>query len=229
VTARNLILAFNSATFLVSIWSHFFTILAQGHNILDHPDYNPNGPHFLVYDPAIIDVATPSYIDVMIILDRIQALHIDGEKNRFKVMFVVGDQQTYERMCILLMDHPERYRWCIPMNGDFHFVAHVVAAFHILYFRPFTAWIARKLGFDKVIKEGDDNVTNFKHYDHFYLLVTAAITRLLLEIVEPALLAFPSTLLERVKNNAGNATMLSFLSALLCLTSLTSLPIKLHT
>jgi hypothetical protein len=39
----------------------------------------------------------------MRILDRIQTLHIDGEKNRFKVMFVVGDQQTYDRMCVLVM------------------------------------------------------------------------------------------------------------------------------
>ena len=196
--------AFNCTAFLVSFWSHFFTLSAEGHDILEHPDHNPHGPHFLIYDPALIDVATASYIDVMQILDRIQTLHVDGEKNAFKVMFVVGDQQTFDRMCVLLMDHPERYRWCIPMNGDFHFVAHVVAAFHILYFRPFTAWISTHVGFDKVIKEGDDNVTNFKHYDHFYLLVTAAISRLLLEVVDPGLLCFTSTLLERAKHNAGS-------------------------
>jgi len=141
----------------------------------------------------------------MIILDRIQALHIDGEKNGFKVIFVVCDQQTYDRMCVLVMDHPVRYRWCIPMNGEFHFVAHVVAAFHKQYFPPFTAWISERLGFDQVIKEDDDNVTNFKHYEYFYLLVTAAITRLLSEIVDPVLLASPSTLLERTKHNSGNA------------------------
>ena len=122
-------------------------------------------------------------------------------------MFLVGDQQTYDRMCVLVMDHPERYRWCIPMNGDFHFVAHVVAAFHALYFLPFTARVATALGFDRVIKRDDDNVTNFKHYDHFYLLMTAAIVNILCEVVDHGLLAFPAILLEQVKHNKGMNSM----------------------
>lgn len=203
MAALSIITAFNCSIFLVNFWTHFFQICALGHNVLEHPEYDPFGPHFYIYDPALIDVATASYIDVMHILDRIQSRHVDGEKNAFKVMFVVGDQQTYDRMCVLVMDHPDRYRWCIPMNGDFHFVAHVVSAFHILYYRPFAACIANKLGFDKVVKEVDDNIANFKHYDHFYLLLTAAISRLLYEVVSPALLAFPFTFLERIKNNAG--------------------------
>jgi hypothetical protein len=87
------------------------------------------------------------------------------------------------------------------MNSHFHFVAHVVAAFDALYFLPFTAWIATALGFDQVIKRDDDNVTNFKHYDHFYLLMTTAIVNVLCEEVDHGLLAFPSALLEQVKHD----------------------------
>ena len=105
------------------------------------------------------------------------------------------------------MDHPDRNRWCIPMNGDFHFVAHVVAALDALYFLPFTAWIATALGFDQVIKRDDDNVTNFKHYDHFYLLMTTAIVNVLCEEVDHGLLAFPSVLLEQVKHDKGMSSM----------------------
>jgi hypothetical protein len=192
-----LIALFNQDLYLTECWTHFIGLCLPGHDILDHPFYDPQGPHFYIYDPALIDVATASYVDVMQILDRIQRLHIDGEKNSFRVMFVVGDQQTYDRMCVLVMDHPERYRWCIPMNGDFHFVAHVVAAFHALYFLPFTSRIAT----DRVIKRDDDNVTNFKHYDHFYLLVTAAVVNVLCEVVDHGLLALPAILLEQVKQN----------------------------
>jgi hypothetical protein len=207
-----LIELFNLDLYLTDCWTHYFGVCISGQDILDHPFYDPQGPHFYIYDPALIDIATASYLDVMRILDRIQTLHIDGEKNRFKVMFVVGDQQTYDRMCVLVMDHPDRYRWCIPMNGDFHFVAHVVAAFHALYFLPFTAWIATALGFDKVIKRDDDNVTNFKHYDHFYLLMTTAIVNVLCEVVDPGLLIYPSVLLEQVKQNKGMISMSNLLA-----------------
>ena len=88
-----------------------------------------------------------------------------------------------------------------PMNGDFHFVAHVVAAVHNLYFLPFTAWIVEKIGFDKVIKLNDDNVTNFKHFDHFYLLLTLAIMTLLSDMLDPALLSYSFDAFESSVNN----------------------------
>jgi len=140
----------------------------------------------------------------MRILDSIQALHVDGIKNTFRAIFVVRDQQTYDRMYALIFEHPERYRWCIPMNGDFHFVAHTIAAFHGLYFLPLTKWIVDKLGFDKVIKADDDNITKWKQYDHFYQLITLAILKLLSESYAVAVLRYPSILLEQVKQNKGN-------------------------
>jgi len=196
-----MVATFDSALFLGAIWTHFVELHVAGTCILDHPAYDPRGAHFIIYDPALIDVSTAAYVDVIKILDSIQQLHVDGIKNEFKVVFVVGDQQTYDRMCALIILHPDRFRWCIPMNGDFHFVAHVVAAVHNLYFLPFTAWIVEKIGFDKVIKLNDDNVTNFTHYDHFYLLLTLAIMTLLSDVLDPTLLSFPSVLLEKVKNN----------------------------
>ena len=62
--------------------------------------------------------------------------------------------------------------------------------------------------FQKVIKDNDDNIANFKHYDHFYLLLTLAIMSLLCEIVDPVLLNFPSALLDQVKNNKGTSEAL---------------------
>jgi len=118
-------------------------------------------PIFNIYDPALIGVATASYIDVMAILDSIQSLDADGTKNKFKAVFVVGDQQTYDRMCVLVMDYPERYRWCIPMNGDFHFVAHVAAAFHALYCLPFTSWISSTAGLIKSLLQTSSTMITF--------------------------------------------------------------------
>ena len=88
----------------------------------------------------------------------------------------------------------------------------VLFTVHILDFKY--SW------FDKVI------IANFKHYDHFYLLLTYAIIRLLGETIDVGLLAFPLTLLEQVKQNKGSALNLIVYDSLICfnfLTSLTSL------
>jgi len=181
----------------------------EGCSILDHPDYQPNGSHFYIYDDAIIDSSTASYLEAEIILNTIQALHIDGGKNSFKIMFLVGDQQLYDRVCVLVNRCPEQYSWVITIAGDFHFTGHVLSCFNELCFLRFTSTIVHALGFEKVIKYKDDNITHFKHYDHFYLLLTVGILRFLSDIVEPALLASLELLLAQVSGHQGQ--LFSFL------------------
>lgn len=183
--------SFNISMMLTTFWAHFLSIHLSGDCVLHHPSYDPKGSHFYIYDPALFDISTAAYVDVIRIMDSIQQLHVDGVKNSFRAVFVVGDQQTYDRMCALIVEQPERFRWCIPMNGDFHFVAHTIAAFHDLYFLPFTKWIVDKLGFDKVIKANDDNITKWKQYDHFYQLITFSIIKLLSESLDTAVLQYP--------------------------------------
>jgi hypothetical protein len=184
-------------------WQHFVEVHAQGFNILHHPAYDPHGPHFYIYDDAIIDSSTASYVEAGLILNTIQALHIDGGKNSFNNMFVVGDQQLYDRMCVLVMRHREQYNWAIPLDGNWHFTAHCVGCFNDLYFLPFSGSIAIELGFGKVIKHKDDNITHFKHYDHFYLLLTLGIVSFLHEILDPAVLSSPEIILGQVSTHSG--------------------------
>ena len=89
------------------------------------------------------------------------------------------------------------------MNGDFHFVAYTLAAFHHLHFPPFTKWIVDKTGYEKSIKKDDDNITHFKHYDHFYQLITLAILTVLTESLDPAVMSMPKVLIEQCKANKG--------------------------
>ena len=133
--------SFNISMMLTTFWAQFLSIHLSGDCVLHHPSYDPKGCHFYIYDPALFDISTAAYVDVVQIMDSIQQLHVDGVKNSFRAVFVVGDQQTYDRMCALIVEQPERFMWCIPMNGDFYFVAHTIAAFHELYFSPFTKWI----------------------------------------------------------------------------------------
>jgi hypothetical protein len=73
-------------------------------------------------------------------------------------MFLVGDQQLYDRVCVLVNRCPEQYSWVVPtIAGDFHCNGHVLSFFKELWFLPFTSTIERALGFEKVIKYKDDN------------------------------------------------------------------------
>ena len=98
-----------------------------------------------------------------------QILYADGKTILQQVMFVVGDRHTPNVWSHVrtYMAHPVWFNWCIPMNVELPFIAHVVVAvFHSLNFISLTAWTANKAGFDKAIVEYDDNSTNFKHYDN---------------------------------------------------------------
>ena len=121
-----------------------------GFNVLDHPDYQPKESTFYIYDDAIIDSSTASYHEAETILNTIQALHIDGGKNSFKNMFLVGDQQLYDRVCVLVKRCPEQYSWVVPLAGDFHFTGHVLSCstssgFCHLLQQLYTRWDLKKL------------------------------------------------------------------------------------
>ena len=117
----------------------------------------------------------------------------------------MGDQLLYDQIFNLITQHPVRYSWVIPENGDLHFGGHSVGSFHDLWYLPFTSWVVRKLGpgFEKVIKEKDDNTTHSKHDCHFYLLLTLSIVILLHETLDHALLKDHSALLELATHKKG--------------------------
>ena len=61
-----------------SCWTHFFHIMLDGDNVLDHPDYEPGGAHGVIYDEPVLDVSTAAYPDVMKVLDAIQSQFVDN-------------------------------------------------------------------------------------------------------------------------------------------------------
>ena len=144
--------------------------------------------------------------DVEETLDAIQARHVDGARHAFKNVFVVGDQQMYDRVVNLKLLHPDRYSWVIPIAGEFHFFAHCVDAVHKLYWSPLVGWVVDKLEFSKIVKENEDNITHFKQYDRFYQLLTLAVVVVLHSTVPMDLLMNPMQLLAMCKDNAGGNT-----------------------
>lgn len=140
-------------------------------------------------------------------LNEMLQQHVHGGQHRYKVVFVHGDQQMYDRMIFLILEQPMVYKAIIPCAGDFHFTAHSIDAVHRLYWNPLSGWVVTKLEFEKVVKENDDNITHYKQYDHFYQLLTLAIFTVLIDVVPMDLLAQPLLLLALTRSNKGSATL----------------------
>ena len=176
--------------------SHFTQIHHEGMKITDHPAYMPpDGPEFVVYEDPLLNCGTAKVADVQKILDRIQDEHVD-RGTRKKVIFVVGDQQTIDRILTCKLAFPTKYNWCIPVAGDFHFLCHSVAATHDLWWIPASSWAVEKLNSITENKPPgqSDNIAEFKHYDRWYTLLTVSILTLLHRISPHLVLQDPEEL-----------------------------------
>ena len=64
------------------IFSHFMGVQASGYNVTDHPDFDPRGPVFYIYDKAVMNVSTGAYIEVELVLEAIFLDHVVGKNFR---------------------------------------------------------------------------------------------------------------------------------------------------
>ena len=117
---------------------------------------------------------------------------------------------------------PRQFSLVVPIAGfSLHWSCPIM--FQRTQVLPFDSTIVNALGFEKVIKYKDDNITHFKHYDHFYLLRSVGILKFPSEIVDPALLASPELLLAQllgIKVNdaffVSNHHLISFCTGCCC-------------
>ena len=74
-----------------------------------------------------MNVGTASYDDNRRML-RLVYDHHCAVQPAVSHVFVIGDEQTFERMMKIKQAEPMGYEWLIPMPGDFHFTAHTMHA-----------------------------------------------------------------------------------------------------
>jgi hypothetical protein len=88
--------------------------------------------------------------------------------------------------------------------------AHGVAS-ALFWYRSLSQWAEQTLGWHKTIKEDWCSVTEWQHYDRFYLLLSWAITAYLTEIVPLHVRLQPSQLMAAVDGNATASMLVRFL------------------
>ena len=195
----------------LDLWLSFMSLAAAGGDILARPAGPPPEPTKLVYMDPVLDVGTAKYADVDLVLHRILAYYITTAFVAASVVLLVGDQQSYHRMIWVKKYHPTNNDWFVPLPGEFHFVANLLMALHRLWYRSLSQWAEQKLGWRNTIKEDWGSVTEWHHYDRFYLLLISAITTYLTEIVPLHVRLQPSQLMTAVAGNATASMLVRFL------------------
>ena len=120
-----------------SVWN-FFAGLAADLDIgvpcfalIRHPDYTPEGADSITYEYHVPTThGTADYEDNKAVLARIR---IRKENLGLKLVFVIGDQQSYSRMVWLKRKETSDYLWLVPFPGEFHFAVHMLMGIHILW------------------------------------------------------------------------------------------------
>ena len=75
--------------------------------------------------------ATTTTYGEMLEFVREESLRMLSHKPNY--LFVIGDQQTYERMIHLKNNYPDLFWWLIPIPGEFHVCAHMLECIYHLF------------------------------------------------------------------------------------------------
>ena len=84
-----------------------------------------------------------------------------------------GDQQTWIKFYMMHKRDPEKYRWLIPVPGEWHWTWHILKAIYIMYYDTILLPLALELGFSRLDKE----VKDFHYAEDLLEMVTLAIVR----------------------------------------------------
>ena len=130
--------------------------------------------HYVVHE-ALMNTNTASYDDNSRMLQHtLDEIRKEPSNANLRFIFVVGDQQTYDRMVNLLSDHRDgSYAWLIPMPGEFHVIAHVCHLIYRMFWKDLFLPLLNP--FDRKHLSFDMKVEEFNTHEEFLLVVGSAV------------------------------------------------------
>ena len=90
-------------------------------------------PTILWVNRPMLDTNTASYNDNGEMLEFVREESLRMLSHKPNYLFVIGDQQTYERMIHLKNNYPDLFWWLIPIPGEFHVCAHMLECIYHLF------------------------------------------------------------------------------------------------
>ena len=96
------------------------------------------------------------------------------------------------------------------LPGEWHFMVHLLLAFHILYWQCMLAHIVVALGWEKTVK-GKWSVEKFEHHERFHELLIVCLVQYMIEVVPIQYLYEPRDLLQSVEGNVTSSLAIHYL------------------
>ena len=130
-----------------------------------------NPTQFWVY-PPILKCNTASYEDNQYILWRLK-MYMEMRNPGMTHAFVVGDEQTFQRMIHMKQLDKFAYSWLIPMPGEFHMACHMLHCEYRLFYKAILKPVAVQT--HKTNIHHDHKVQQFNVHELYYLTVVQAV------------------------------------------------------
>jgi len=188
-----------------AVWALYVSIsfTSEARCVLNHPDYQPDGPTFVAWQPHIADVGTAAYRDVTKYQNTTMAV---ARSRGIGHLLSGGNQQTFIRSVFSKRMNPAQFDMLTIVPGEWHFCVHVCMAMHILHWAPFLSWFVADTGgnfFTKTVIEKWDSVVRYDDYRFFHETMIVAILQYLKEVVPERILRDNDALFANASDNAG--------------------------
>lgn len=123
----------------------------------------------ITHFPADIDATPAQLADIMRILDRIYDTFIKTGIHEW--MFISGDHQVFSKLWTLKQQNPEKYKWTIPIPGEWHYTWHVLKGIFHLWGHQLLKPLSQIIRYAKL----DLEAKVFRYAEDFLQIVTVAI------------------------------------------------------
>lgn len=208
IIGHNMSPDYRDHTDLLDFCSHYIGSL-RSDTIMEYPnDPDLQGATRTDIGTPLVDCSTGSYTDncrvMWFIHYFISLIYVASN-----YIFIVGDEQTFDRMVKLKSQRPQQYWWLIPIPGEFHFTGHVLAAIYRLWWPQLlhscSVYLQRR-GVDR-----DWGMAQFNRHDEFMFIIITALHRWFEHVFGPDCLMNETRMRYLCRHNATSTLLLDFM------------------
>lgn len=150
---------------------------------------------FIILPPEF-DQTTKFRVDVVRTLANFHKEFIEPTGRTWA--FCSGDQQTYAHLIAIKSQFPEKYKWVIPIVGEWHWTWHVLKGIFIVWGKYLILPLSQHLGLNKV----DLEANNFHYAESILQTITIACLKYMRFLMRIYNEKVPISLMHRLKPNS---------------------------
>lgn len=126
----------------------------------------------------LLNCSTLKYEDIERVVSEFFRKFMHGTARTFA--FISGDQQVWIKLWYLRTRQPDKYRWLVPIPGEWHWQWHILKGIYKVFGSTILLPLSRTLGY----RELDLEAKNFHYAEDFLEIVTIGILNFALPLLE---------------------------------------------